>query len=48
MERVKQMDKGDTAWLAETRGKGVKEISALLVRLGVNPSPDQTVRGLPV
>jgi hypothetical protein len=29
-ERVKAMDKGDTAWLAEARGKVVKVISALL------------------
>lgn len=29
-ERVKQMDKGDTAWLAEAQGKVVKIISALL------------------
>lgn len=29
-ERVKQMDKGDTAWLPEARGKVVKVISALL------------------
>jgi hypothetical protein len=29
-ERVKQMDKGDTAWVAEARGKAVKVISALL------------------
>lgn len=29
-ERVKAMDKGDTAWIAEGRGKVVKVISALL------------------
>lgn len=29
-ERVKAMDKGDTAWLADTQGKVVKVISALL------------------
>lgn len=29
-ERVKAMDKGDTAWVAEARGKAVKVISALL------------------
>ncbi|MFO7661750.1 MAG: sulfotransferase domain-containing protein [Chloroflexota bacterium] len=29
-ERVKQMDKGDTAWVPEARGKVVKVISALL------------------
>ncbi len=29
-ERVKAMDKGDTAWLAEAQGKVVKVISALL------------------
>ena len=29
-ERVKQMDKGDTAWVPEARGKAVKVISALL------------------
>ncbi len=32
-ERVKQMDKGDTAWLPEARGKAVKVISALLKHL---------------
>ena len=32
-ERVKQMDKGDTAWLAEAPGKSVKVISALLKHL---------------
>jgi hypothetical protein len=29
-ERVKQMDKGDTGWIPEARGKAVKVISALL------------------
>lgn len=29
-ERVKQMDKGDTAWMADAQGKSVKIISALL------------------
>lgn len=29
-ERVKALDKGDTAWLANTQGKAVKVISALL------------------
>ena len=29
-ERVKQLDKGDTAWLPQARGKAVKVISALL------------------
>lgn len=29
-ERVKAMDKGDTAWLADIQGKSVKVISALL------------------
>ena len=29
-ERVKQMDKGDVAWVPEARGKAVKVISALL------------------
>ncbi len=29
-ERVKQMDKGDTKWLAQAPGKAVKVISALL------------------
>lgn len=32
-ERVKQLDKGDVAWLAETQGKVVKVISALLKHL---------------
>lgn len=30
LERVKQMDKGDTAWVADAQGKVVKVISALL------------------
>ena len=29
-ERVKQLDKGDTAWVADAQGKSVKVISALL------------------
>ena len=29
-ERVKELDKGDSAWVAETQGKAVKVISALL------------------
>jgi hypothetical protein len=29
-ERVKALDKGDTAWVADARGKSVKVISALL------------------
>ena len=29
-ERVKQLDKGDTAWVADAQGKAVKVISALL------------------
>ena len=29
-ERVKQLDKGDTAWVAESQGKAVKVISQLL------------------
>ena len=33
MERVKQMDKGDTAWVADAQGKVVKVISALLEHL---------------
>ena len=33
MERVKQMDKGDTVWLADAQGKVVKVISALLEHL---------------
>jgi hypothetical protein len=32
-ERVKQLDKGDDAWLAQARGKAVKVISALLKHL---------------
>ena len=32
-ERVKALDKGDTAWLPEARGKAVKVISALLKHL---------------
>lgn len=32
-ERVKQLDKGDTAWLPEAQGKAVKVISALLPHL---------------
>lgn len=32
-ERVKKLDKGDTAWLSEARGKVVKVISALLRHL---------------
>lgn len=32
-ERVKQLDKGDTAWIPEARGKAVKVISALLKHL---------------
>lgn len=32
-ERVKQLDKGDTAWLADTQGKAIKIISALLRHL---------------
>ncbi|WP_374687058.1 sulfotransferase [Promineifilum sp.] len=32
-ERVKQLDKGDAAWLPEARGKVVKVISALLKHL---------------
>lgn len=33
LERVKQMDKGDTTWLADAQGKVVKVISALLEHL---------------
>ncbi len=33
MERVKALDKGDTAWIADAPGKGVKVISALLEHL---------------
>lgn len=32
-ERVKALDKGDTAWVAEAQGKSVKVISALLKHL---------------
>ena len=32
-ERVKQMDKGDTAWMADAQGKSVKVISALLQQM---------------
>jgi hypothetical protein len=32
-ERVKQLDKGDTDWLKQARGKAVKIIGALLVHL---------------
>ena len=32
-EKVKQLDKGDTKWLSEARGKAVKVISALLTSL---------------
>lgn len=32
-ERVKQLDKGDTAWLPQAQGKAVKIISALLQHL---------------
>lgn len=32
-ERVKKLDKGDTAWVPEARGKAVKVISALLRHL---------------
>ena len=32
-ERVKKMDKGDTAWLENAQGKSVKVISALLKHL---------------
>jgi hypothetical protein len=32
-ERVKQLDKGDVAWLAQVQGKSVKVISALLHHL---------------
>ena len=39
-ERVKQLDKGDTAWLKEAQGKAVKVISALLKYL----PPDHTYR----
>lgn len=33
MERVKALDKGDAAWIADAPGKGVKVISALLEHL---------------
>ena len=33
LERVKELDKGDTAWVGEAQGKGVKVISALLEHL---------------
>lgn len=33
IERVKQLDKGDTAWVAEAQGQVVKVISALLEHL---------------
>ncbi len=39
-ERVKKLPQGDTAWLAEAQGKGVKVISALLEYL----PPDYTYR----
>lgn len=39
-ERVKKLDKGDTAWLAEAPGKAVKVISMLLKHL----PPDYTYR----
>lgn len=32
-ERVKQLDKGDTAWVVEARGKAVKVIAALVQHL---------------
>lgn len=35
-ERVKQLDKGDTAWVPEARGKVIKVISALLKYLPGN------------
>lgn len=35
-ERVKQLDKGDTAWVPEARGKVIKVISALLKHLPAN------------
>lgn len=35
-ERVKQLDKGDTSWLPEARGKVIKVISALLKYLPDN------------
>lgn len=39
-ERVKQLDKGDHAWLPEAQGKAVKVISALLEHM----PPDYTYR----
>lgn len=33
VERVKQLDKGDTAWMADAQGKVIKVISALLEHL---------------
>lgn len=39
-ERVKKLDKGDTAWLVEAQGKAVKVISMLLKHL----PPDYTYR----
>lgn len=33
LERVKQLDKGDQAWVSDARGKAVKVISALLKHL---------------
>lgn len=39
-ERVKQLDKGDTAWVADAQGKTVKVISQLLRHL----PPDQEYR----
>ncbi len=33
VERVKQLDKGDTAWLADAQGQVIKVISALLEHL---------------
>jgi hypothetical protein len=39
-ERVKQLDKGDTAWLKEAQGKAVKVIAALLKHL----PPEYTYR----
>lgn len=35
-ERVKQLDKGDTAWLPQAQGKAVKVISQLLKHLPTN------------
>ncbi len=42
LERVKQMDKGDTAWVTAARGQVVKVISALLEHL----PPDESYRVL--